>query len=89
MGKAMSLKSYDGVMSNVITAVELKQVSVFYCGKCGSAAFTLFELPGQDHMHLQCRGCGMEYCQAKGIEAFLRSEQILGFNEQEVNDGAN
>ena len=86
MGKVMNLKSYDGLMPNVIAAVELKPVSVFYCGKCGSASFTLFKLARQNHEHLQCRGCGMGCCQAKGIEAFLRSEQILGFNKQEVNE---
>ena len=87
----MSLKSYDGLMPNVIAAVELKPVSVFYCGKCGSASFTLFKLARQDHEHLQCRGCGMGYCQA-GIckEGLLGSEEgILGLDRREVNDVAN
>lgn len=42
--------------------VSTKVASFFVCGECQADVFFIFQIDGQDHVHLQCGQCGVSFC---------------------------
>jgi hypothetical protein len=42
---------------------------VFQCDGCGAEPMIVFQIEGQDHLHLECAECGMSFCPAGACKA--------------------
>lgn len=54
---------------------EHKPALLAQCGRCGSEQFVVFQIEGQDHIHLQCGDCGYTYCESGKCDASTKVDE--------------
>lgn len=56
-----ALQWHEGEAMSPLDPVPLKAMAA-KCPECGSFAFSIFQIEGHDHAHLECCACGVSYC---------------------------